>query len=128
MSDPNKSQGSIGLSRMVKITHGHKDKLDKLLKNTIKTLQDYRREFLHKVEQNDSEGLDLLIHTSTMTLYYIEAERLDGLMRQTKQFLAQKTDKVGLSTSIEETLSEFKAVMHNLEKMDLDQVLREHSR
>ena len=127
MKNSNKASASIGISRMVKITHGHKDKLDKLLNSTIKTLKDYQREFLLLVEQKDTEGMDTLIHTGTMTLYYIEAKKLDDLMRETRQLLAENADEGKLLACVQASSSEFKAVMNSLGEMDLDQVLLENS-
>lgn len=127
MKDSEKTETSIGISRMVKITHGHRDKLEKLLNNTVKTLQDYQREYLLMVDQKNAEGLDTLIHTSTMTLYYIEAKKLDELMRTTRELLSENASEGKLAASVESSSSEFNAVMNSLRKMDLDQVLRENS-
>lgn len=127
MEDSNKTTSSIGVSRMVKITHGHRDKLEQLINNTIKTIQDYRREFLLLAEQKNAEGMDTLIHTGTMTLYYIEAKKLDELMRETRRLLSENADEHKLLACVQASTAEFKAVVNSLGEMDLDQILLENS-
>lgn len=127
MSNRENNGAEIGISRMVKITFGHKDKLQKLLNNTISTLQDYKEEFERHLREKDHEGLGVLIHTSTMTLYYIEATRLDKLMRRCRALLLDDNGSKALQDASTATLKEFNAVMAAVKAIDLDQALREHA-
>lgn len=111
---------------MVKITFGHRDKLAKLLNNTVSTLKDYKVEFERILRQKDHEGLGVLIHTSTMTLYYIEATRLEQLMRTCRELLL-KDDSQALQNATAATIAEFDSVMDAVNNFDLDRALQEYS-
>lgn len=127
MSQKENTPSTIGISRMVKITFGHRDKLAKLLNNTLLTLQDYKEEFERHLRDKDHEGLGVLIHTSTMTLYYIEASRLDHLMRECRELLLENTGSEALEHATSATIAEFDSVMANVNDIDLDQALKEYS-
>lgn len=117
---------TIGISRMIKITFGQRDKLAKLLSNTLSTLQQYKKEFEHLLQKRDHEGLGVLIHSSTMTLYYIEATRLDKLMRECRELLLENPTSEKLAEATKATIAEFHSVMAAINDIDPDQALMEN--
>ena len=127
MSQEDSNPSIIGISRMVKITFGHRDKLAKLLSNTLSTLKDYKEEFEQLLQEKDHEGLGVLIHTSTMTLYYIEASKLDQLMRECRELLIRNPGSEELLHATTATIAEFNSVMAAVNDIDPDQALREYS-
>lgn len=121
------AEGRIGLSRMVKITNRQKDKLETLISRTIETLEGYNQEFKTAAEERDKKALDTLIHKGTMTIYYIEAQKLDTLMQQTREAVKEKQLSAALlEKKIQETSTEFSSVIKQLKAVDINALLEEH--
>ena len=112
------------LSRFVKMANNKPEFLKKFVINTAYSFEDYLDSFIAAVDKEDPEAISDLIHKSTMSVYYIQADSLVNLLRECQYCLenetvtSQKTKKV-----IEKTLQEFHKIINGLKKVNFDALI-----
>ncbi len=98
--------------------------LDKFIKSTLDAFILYEQEFLDAIKANSEEMIEDLIHKSTMSLFYIQANKLSEMMEETKSIIAKKGNKPGaLQKKSKECAAEFKKIIKGLKKLKASEIL-----
>jgi len=83
---------SISVAKYLKLANGNPDVLEKLIKSSLKSIYDLRKEFITSVYDEKGEKLGQLIHKNTMSLHFLEAYRLNQLFKEFKKSLEQEDE------------------------------------
>ncbi|WP_010228892.1 response regulator [Gillisia marina] len=86
---------SFDVSKFVKMANSNSLYLDKFIKSTLDAFILYEHEFLDAIKANSEEMIEDLIHKSTMSIFYIQANNLKEMMEETKSTIAKKGNKPG---------------------------------
>lgn len=109
---------SFKLSRIIQLSKENPEILRKLIENSLKSVKKYREEFTDAVNEGSHKKPGELIHKNTMTLHYIQAERLAGLVENYNELLLDpETNPGALNKKKKEILTEFKEVISRLESL-----------
>ena len=108
---------SFSLTRYKKMAKNKPEYLRKFRLSTLDALISYQKDFKKAIKKRDIEQLSNLIHTSTMSLYYIQADNLSELLKECRTLLrSTPVNEQSLSSSIEECNEEFKKIIEGLKK------------
>ena len=108
---------SFNFSRFEKMANNNPQYLQKFKISTLDAFREYRKEFNKAVDDSDVNALSALIHKSTMSIYYIHADRLTKLLNDCRDMLQlPDTDKKKLTELMEETNREFDIIIEGLEQ------------
>ncbi|MEM0518965.1 ATP-binding protein [Aequorivita flava] len=107
---------SFSLERYQKMANNNPKYLRKFIKSSLKAIKDYEGEFKTALKNKDVSGLESLIHQSTMTLYYIKAEKLTSLMKKCKDLIATNDSDTNLKLAIDDCNKEFAIIFEGLKK------------
>ena len=127
-SEENKeaSKKSIDLSRFVKMANNKPEFLQKFIINTLTAFQDYLEDFQKAVDLRDANRISELIHKSTMSVYYIQSNKLVELLRDCQICFEDKNanpDKI--ESVIKRAMAEFHHVIISLKHTDVDTLMLE---
>ncbi len=108
---------SFNFSRFEKMANNNPKYLQKFKTSTLDAFREYKKEFNRAVGNSDVEALLALIHKSTMSIYYIQADRLTGLLNDCRDMLQlPDTDNKKLSGFTEVTNREFDIIIEGLDQ------------
>ncbi|MCM4161246.1 PAS domain S-box protein [Antarcticibacterium flavum] len=109
-------QDPIDVSRYTSLAGDNRVLLEKLLGNSLKSIKSYRKEFDIAATGRDTEALSNLIHKNTVTLHYIQANRLGGMIQNYRESL-QEDETAKTTEQHEAILEEFERVTESLQKL-----------
>ncbi len=114
-------QPSYNVSRYLNLAAHNPIILNKLIRNAVESLYQFRDEFKTAVVKESHEMLGELIHKNTMTLHYIEAQGLTALLNDCQEYL-QKGDMDPHALNLKKGLvmDEFEKVISGLESYQLN--------
>lgn len=106
---------SFNLDRYKKMANNKPEYLKKFKLSTLDAVISYQEDFHEAMLEKDSKKLSALIHQSTMSLYYIEADPLTNLLKECRKILKEdyKNDAL-LSTKCDECNKEFHTIIQGL--------------
>ncbi|HSI69032.1 MAG TPA: response regulator, partial [Gillisia sp.] len=108
---------SFDLSNLVQLSKNDPEILKKLIKNSLKSLKKYRKEFELAAHEGSPAKIGDLIHKNTMTLHFIKTERLSSFAENYHELLQNpKTTPKQLSETKTELMAEFEKVISGLKK------------
>lgn len=114
-------KGTISFSRLTSLSKKDPEILKKLISNSMESIKKYEEEFTSVAGDANHIKLGELIHKNTMTLHYIQAERLGELVENFRLSLQDpQIDQIDLRRKKKEVLAEFKKVITSLETMGKD--------
>lgn len=112
------SKRSFDISRLIQLSANNPEILNRLISNSLKSLINYRDGFTSAADMADHKKLEELIHKNTMTLHYIQAEKLVEITEKFKERLRPtERTKVDLTREKLEVLAEFEKVITGLESL-----------
>ncbi len=120
-SEENKiaSENSIDLSRFVKMANNKPEFLRKFINNTLTAFQDYLEDFQKAADLRDANQISELIHKSTMSVYYIQSDKLVKLLRDCQScFEDKKASSEEIEAVIKNATAEFHQVIISLKNSD----------
>lgn len=105
---------SYTLTKYEKMANNNPVYLKKFVVSTLDALISYKSDFIQAIENKNSKDVSDLIHKSTMTLFYIQANRLTQLLKESCELVAKKDDPL-LDAKVNECLTEFETIIQGLE-------------
>ncbi len=84
-------QASFNLSRYKKMAQNKPEYLQKFVMSTLDAMVGYQKDFNKAVKKRKLGELSDLIHKSTMSIYYIQADGLSELMKECRSLLEEPT-------------------------------------
>jgi PAS domain S-box-containing protein len=120
-SEENKeaSQKSIDLSRFVKMANNKPEFLRKFIANTLIAFQDYLKDFQKAADLRGARQISELIHKSTMSVYYIQSDKLVQLLRDCQKCFEEKNaNSEEIEAVIDQATAEFHQVIISLKNSD----------
>jgi len=115
---------SFDVSKFVKMANRNALYLDKFIKSTLEALLNYEQEFMEAVKAHSPTMLGDLIHKSTMSMFYIQADNLSGLMEEVMILMEQGTPDISvLQNKSDECTLEFKKIINGLKNLKAIEVL-----
>ncbi|WP_037325453.1 PAS domain-containing hybrid sensor histidine kinase/response regulator [Salinimicrobium terrae] len=108
-------KGAFSLTRLLQVSNQNPDILQKLLRNSLNSVQRFKEEFTDAATQSDSEKLDDLIHKNKMNLHYIQAEKLADAVESYRKLLEDsEAHQRDLPNKKQEILHEFEKIISGL--------------
>ncbi|PKA84343.1 PAS domain S-box-containing protein [Ulvibacter sp. MAR_2010_11] len=108
---------SFSLRRYEKMANNKPEYLKKFRLSTLDALISYQKDFTNAVANKNIKNLSDLIHKSTMSLYYIQADPLSNLLKECRIILEENNgDDALLSSKIHECNEEFKVIIKGLQR------------
>ncbi len=121
---PQNQSPSFDVSKFVKMANSNALYLDKFIKSTLDALITYEQEFLEAVNANSEEMLGNLIHKSTMSIFYIQANTLNKIMEEIRALIAKgDNEEVALQEKLLECTAEFKKIIEGLKGLKASEIL-----
>lgn len=118
------AEPSFDVSKFIKMANHNAVYLDKFIRSTLDAMIIYEQEYLNAIQAKDAEMLGDLIHKSTMSIFYIQANKLDKIMEETQILLINHIkDKKLLQTKFNEGTAEFKKIIDGLKKLKAKEIL-----
>lgn len=112
-----KKNKSFNLDRYRKMAKNKPEYLNKFRMSTLNALFSYQKDYNKAIKKKDLQMISDLIHTSTMSLYYIEAVQLSELLKESRSILQQEVlDEALLTNKVIECNNEFKIIMKGLQE------------
>ena len=90
--------------------------LKKFKLSTLDALKSYQTDFQDAIEKKNVKQIADLLHRSTMSLYYIQADPLTDLLKECRRMLEEKEDEQLLSDMVEKCNVEFNTIISGLSK------------
>lgn len=110
---------SFDISRYLALAGSNKNVLQKLIGNSVKTMELYREEFSLAAEAKDVHKLSNLIHKNTTSLHYLQANRLKDEIHQYRELLKKKsTELKELDEKQQEIIISFSILITQLKALE----------
>ncbi|WP_432410990.1 ATP-binding protein [Rasiella sp. SM2506] len=107
---------SFNLLRYEKMANNKIEYLNKFKASTLDAMISYRKDFNSAIKNKKIKKLSDLIHKSTMSLYYIQADPLSDLLKECKEMLElEPEDKLKLTHKVNECNTEFEIIIKGLQ-------------
>ncbi|MUP46061.1 PAS domain-containing hybrid sensor histidine kinase/response regulator [Gramella sp. BOM4] len=111
------SNDSFDLSGLIKMANNKPEFLKKFVLNTCTGFKTYSQDFKKAIQDNDPSQVSELLHKSTMSVFYIKADRLVKLLNECKCLLEnEEEDYKNIKSQAEKTSAEFERIITGLEK------------
>ena len=115
---------SFDLSRVVKMASNKPEFLSKFVVNTAKSFEDYKKDFQNAICDKEASKISDLIHKSTMSVYYIQSDKLVGYIRDCQDSLEkEELNSPGFQKKVDKALSEFDLIIRGLKKLQVEDLL-----
>ena len=109
---------SFEVSRYRKLAGKNKKVLEKLIKNSIKTMEIYREEFEAAAMGQDQDALSDLVHKNTTSIHYLQANRLKLAIHEFREWSkVEQYREEALREKLKEVLLEFGILIAGLNTM-----------
>ncbi len=110
-------EASYNISRYTSLAGKNKEVLEKLIKNSFKSINIYKEEFTAASKEKDAGALSNLIHKNTITLHYIQAKPLDDMIITFREMLKNTNEEVDLENQQQIILREFDKIIAGLQEV-----------
>ncbi len=107
---------SFNLDRYIKMANNKPDYLKKFVGSTLAAMITYQKEFEMALEKKDTKKMSELIHKTTMTMYYIKADRLSEYMKNCNDILISDPSDPNILIKGKDCNSEFTKIIAGLKK------------
>lgn len=116
-----KRKESFDLTRLVKLSRQNPKILQKLILNSLRSINKYRDEFSSAANEADHKKLEKLIHKNKMTLHYIQVQKLPEVVESYRALLEDpETEPNDLQEKKKEVLTQFEDVISGLQAVKAD--------
>lgn len=78
------------LSKFIQMANGKPEYLEKFIISTVNAFEEYKKDFQTAIVEKSSTKVEELLHKSTMSIFYIQAHHLTGLVEKCAELLSQK--------------------------------------
>ncbi|MFV8225764.1 response regulator [Christiangramia aquimixticola] len=117
----NTGKETFNLARFIKMANNKPEFLKKFIINTAKSFEDYLGDFEKALAKEDPVLISELIHKSTMSVYYIQADRLTELLRKCELGLEKKENhNIDIEKTVKKSRKEFHKIINGLKEVDVD--------
>ncbi|RKS45046.1 PAS domain S-box-containing protein [Gillisia mitskevichiae] len=121
---PNIKQASFNVSKFVKMANKNAHYLDKFIKSTLDALVSYNKEYMEAINKNSEVMIGDLIHKSTMSMFYIQADHLSKIMEESRILIAtEDCDALVLKQKSDECSAEFRKIIDGLKNLKANEIL-----
>ena len=107
---------SFSLDRYIKMAQNKPEYLNKFLGSTLAAMITYQKEFEMALETKDTKKMSELIHKTTMTMYYIKADRLSEYMKNCNDILIADPSDPTILKKGKDCIGEFTKIIAGLKK------------
>lgn len=107
---------SFSLDRYIKMANNKPEYLKKFVLSTLDAMEGYKVEFENALGNKDVTKISDLIHKTTMTMYYIKADRLSGYMKKCSETLQSNPSDQAVQTNGKVCIKEFVKIIKGLKK------------
>jgi PAS domain S-box-containing protein len=108
---------SFNLERFQKMANNKPEYLKKFRLSTLDALISYQKDFKKAIKTKDINALSGLIHKSTMSLYYIQADPLSDLLNECRRILTEEPENKSLIIKNKKKIKdEFTIIINGLKK------------
>ncbi|MCH2490708.1 MAG: ATP-binding protein [Flavobacteriales bacterium] len=108
---------SFSIQRYEKMANNKPEFIKKFVLSTLDGLITYKEDFDGIIKNNDLKSLSALIHKSTMSLYYIEAEQLSAMLKEYRELITNPApDTAQIEKVKSDCLNEFTIIIEGLNK------------
>jgi len=115
---------TFDVSKFVKMANNNPIYIDKFIKSTLDALIIYEQEFLEAVDAKSAEMLGNLIHKSTMSIFYIQADKLSILMEEVKTLIEKNVASTEVLQKKSKACSrEFHKIIKGLQEIKAEEIL-----
>ena len=90
---PSDKAAPVNPERFIELAHGDTTVYNKLMKNALQSIKKLKKEFLEEDYNEKGKKLGRLIHKNTMTLHYLQAQRLLNLLENFRTSLQEEKDE-----------------------------------
>jgi hypothetical protein len=116
---------SYDVSKFIKMANNNEQYLDKFIQSTLKALVEYEQDFQKAVRTKSSKMLGDLIHKSTMSLFYIQADKLTDLLNKLQFSMEQGTlEEDEIVKKAAECSLEFNNIIEGLKRIDAGELVK----
>ncbi|MAP55580.1 PAS domain-containing hybrid sensor histidine kinase/response regulator [Altibacter sp.] len=113
---------SFTIDKYVKMANNRPEYIKKFVLSTLDAFETYHQDFEKSVAAKDAEGLSGLIHKSTMSFFYIEANRLGTLLNACKESLSNLPEsEADFNGLVAQCREEFTIIQHGLTEIGTKQ-------
>lgn len=113
------------LSQFIKMANNQPDYLEKFITNTANAFEVYKEDFQSAIEENSSSKIKELLHKSTMSIFYIRANKLTGLLEECVELFSKKeTNTHQKEQKVLEVTSQFDQLITGLRSVNAGELLR----
>lgn len=106
------------ISRYKSIAGKNKDILNKLIQNSIRSLETYQEEFTAAAREKSPDSLANLIHKNTTSLHYLQANRLKNKINEFRNILENSGgNEEDLGRKQTEVQEEFELIINELSEL-----------
>lgn len=114
-----KKKASYNLDRYKKMANNKPEYLKKFRLSTLDALISYQKEYTEAITNKNLQKISDLIHTSTMSLYYIQADPLSDLLKECRRILKEDMgNETLLAERVNACNKEFRTIIKGLQKED----------
>lgn len=105
----------FNVERLVQVSKQNPEILQKLILNSLKSIQKYKEEFTTAAREESLSNLSDLIHKNKMNLHYIHAKRLEDKVESYRRLIKDpETNPAGHLEKKQEVISEFEYIISGL--------------
>ncbi|APG59497.1 PAS domain-containing hybrid sensor histidine kinase/response regulator [Christiangramia salexigens] len=120
-----KREPSFNLERLVKMANNRSEFLEKFIHNTSISFEDYLKDFEIACLERSHEKTGELIHKITMSVYYIQANRLNSSLSDFRESVKSgEFTSCELQTKSDEIKKEFQTIIRGLRATDAESLLK----
>jgi len=106
---------SYNLQRFRKMANNKQQFLKKFIASTLDALISYQKDYNNAMNAHNIQNLSDLIHKSTMSIYYIQADRLTLFLNESRQALQQQSNTDDLNELVSKCNNEFETIVQGLQ-------------
>ncbi len=115
---------SFNISKFVGMANGNSIYLDKFIKSSLDALVTYQQEFGEAIEAKSADMLENLMHKSTMTIFYIQADNLSKILDEVLAILGEEDINLKLlQKKSKKCIAEFKKISEGLKSLNSTEIL-----
>lgn len=112
---------SFNISRLIQLAKDDRVILQKLTKNSLRSIKEYKSDFNTAAESADAKKVGELIHKNSMTLHYINAGELGKLIGDYHKIIKNPgTEKEDISMKEKQVVKEFNKIINGLEALEIE--------
>ncbi len=122
---PSESKSALfDLTKFIKMANNQPEYLEKFITNTANAFEEYKKDFLKAIDENSPSQVGDLLHKSTMSIFYIQAHNISGLMEEFEELLSEKEqDTEQIDKKAREVTAQFDQLITGLRSVNTRELL-----